>query len=94
MSATQDPSSTQVSQFDLETLPGQGGIGEAAGAYWERIKGGDLDLEKAAMTLLTDYRAGSLGRISLETPETRREMMSAAQPAPPAEPAETPEADE
>ncbi len=59
-----------------------------------RIKGGDLDLEKAAMTLLTDYRAGSLGRISLETPETRREMMSAAQPAPPAEPAETPEADE
>src|SRR3954468_12163018 len=32
----------QVSQFDLETTPGQGGVGEAAGAYWERIKGGDL----------------------------------------------------
>src|SRR3954449_7546471 len=32
----------QVSQFDLQTTPGQGGIGEAAGAYWERIKGGDL----------------------------------------------------
>src|SRR5690349_18327469 len=40
MSTTQEPS--QVSQFDLETTPGQGGIGEAAGAYWERIKGGDL----------------------------------------------------
>lgn len=40
MSATQQ--SDQVSQFDLETTPGQGGIGEAAGAYWERIKGGDL----------------------------------------------------
>src|SRR5215204_5307794 len=40
MSATQDPA--QVSQFDLETLPGQGGVGEAAGAYWDRIKGGDL----------------------------------------------------
>lgn len=40
MSATQDPS--QVSQFDLETTPGQGGVGEAAGAYWDRIKGGDL----------------------------------------------------
>src|SRR5215207_2609518 len=40
MSATQDPA--QVSQFDLETTPGQGGVGEAAGAYWERIKGGDL----------------------------------------------------
>jgi D-xylose transport system permease protein len=31
-----------VSQFEIETTPGQGGIGEAAGAYWERIKGGDL----------------------------------------------------
>jgi D-xylose transport system permease protein len=40
MSATQDQS--QVSQFDLETTPGQGGIGEAAAGYWERIKGGDL----------------------------------------------------
>src|SRR5690349_12471781 len=40
MSTTQDPA--QVSQFDLETLPGQGGVGEAASAYWERIKGGDL----------------------------------------------------
>src|SRR3954467_9908232 len=39
MSATQEQ---QVSQFDLETTPGQGGISEAAGAYWERIKGGDL----------------------------------------------------
>ena len=41
MSTTQDPSA-QVSQFDLETLPGQGGVGEAAAAYWERVKGGDL----------------------------------------------------
>ena len=28
----------------------------------------ELDIEKAAMILLTDYRAGKLGRISLETP--------------------------
>src|SRR3954454_8239234 len=40
MSTTQEP--TQVSQFDLQTTPGQGGIGEAVGAYWDRIKGGDL----------------------------------------------------
>jgi D-xylose transport system permease protein len=39
MSTTESP---PVSQFDLETTPGQGGIGEAAGAYWDRIKGGDL----------------------------------------------------
>src|SRR3954452_22231809 len=31
-----------LSQFEIETPPGQGGVGEAAGAYWERIKGGDL----------------------------------------------------
>jgi ribosome biogenesis GTPase A len=40
-----------------------------------RNRGGDLDLEKAAMILLTDYRSGALGRISLETPETRAAML-------------------
>ena len=41
------------------------------------IKGraGELDLEKAAMILLTDYRSGALGRISLETPESRAAML-------------------
>ncbi len=40
-------------------------------------KGGELDLEKAAMLLLTDYRSGALGRISLETPESRAAMLGA-----------------
>lgn len=35
-----------------------------------RLKGAGLDLEKGAITLLTDYRSGALGRVSLETPET------------------------
>ncbi len=39
-------------------------------------RGGELDLDKAAQILLTDYRAGSLGRISLETPETRQAMLA------------------
>ncbi len=39
-------------------------------------RGGELDLEKAAMILLTDYRSGALGRISLETPETRAAMLA------------------
>ena len=30
------------------------------------------------MALLQDYRDGKLGRISLETPETRRAMVAAA----------------
>ncbi len=44
------------------------------------IKGrsGELDLEKAAMILLTDYRSGALGRISLETPESRAAMLAAS----------------
>ncbi len=41
-----------------------------------RLKGGDYDLEKAALTLLQDYRDGVLGRISLETPETRAAMLA------------------
>jgi ribosome biogenesis GTPase A len=40
-----------------------------------RLKGGSLDMEKAAMTLLVDYRSGALGRVSLETPQTRQHMM-------------------
>ena len=40
-------------------------------------KGGGLDLEKAANVFLADYRAGALGRISLETPESRQRMLAA-----------------
>lgn len=40
-----------------------------------RKRGGDLDTEKAALTLLQDYRDGNLGRISLETPATRHAML-------------------
>jgi D-xylose transport system permease protein len=39
MSSTTSP---PTSEFEMETTPGQGGIGEAAAAYWERTKGGDL----------------------------------------------------
>src|ERR1041384_2338499 len=31
-----------VSEFEMETTPGQGGVGEAAGAAWEEVKGRDL----------------------------------------------------
>lgn len=46
-------------------------VGERRGC---RIKGGDIDREKAALVLLSDYRSGALGRVSLETPETRALM--------------------
>ncbi len=38
---------------------------------------GELDLEKAAIILLTEYRGGTLGRISLETPATRAALIAA-----------------
>lgn len=47
-----------------------------------RLKGGDLDLEKAAHTLLQDYRSGALGRISLETPASRTALLASYKPEP------------
>src|ERR1700712_2917875 len=41
MSTSTEPSH-EVSQFDLEGAAGQGGIGEARRAYFDKIKGGDL----------------------------------------------------
>jgi len=47
-----------------------------------RLKGGDMDLEKAAHVLLQDYRSGALGRISLETPQSRVALLASYQPPP------------
>lgn len=40
-----------------------------------RLKGGEWDVEKAAHTLLLDYRSGALGRVSLETPQSREILL-------------------
>ncbi len=37
-------------------------------------------MEKTAVAFLTDYRSGAIGRISLETPLSRSEMMKASEP--------------
>lgn len=44
---------------------------------------GLLDMEKTAIAFLTDYRSGAIGRISLETPESRKQMMLDNQPVEP-----------
>jgi len=46
-----------------------------------RMKGGAPDLEKAAFTLLQDYRDGAIGRVTLETPESRARMLAEARAA-------------
>jgi ribosome biogenesis GTPase A len=45
-----------------------------------RLKGGDWDYEKAAHTLLLDYRSGALGRVSLETPQSRELLLASYVP--------------
>jgi len=41
------------------------------------LKKGKLNLEKAAISFINDYRQGLLGRISLETPASREKMIEA-----------------
>jgi ribosome biogenesis GTPase A len=66
-------------RYGLKT-EGMDGIGVVEGVALRRgfrARGGDLDYEKGAHTLLQDYRQGALGRISLETPETRAAALEA-----------------
>ena len=65
---------------DITGLDGVAMVETIARKRGYRMKGGNLDLEKAAITLLTDYRSGALGRVSLETPATRREMLASCAP--------------
>jgi ribosome biogenesis GTPase A len=67
--------------FPLNGLDGPGLVEAVARRRGCLVKGGGLDLEKAALILLDDYRSGTLGRISLETPESRGAMMAAAMSA-------------
>lgn len=44
---------------------------------YKRIDG-EWDMERTAMALLTDYRGGAIGRVSLESPKSRAEMLAQA----------------
>ena len=56
--------------IDEQTLDGAGAVLEAiARKRGCLIKGGDIDMEKAERILLTEFRAGKLGTISLEQPD-------------------------
>ena len=41
------------------------------------LKGGGLDIEKASLILLQEYRDGAIGRVSLESPDSRAAMLLA-----------------
>jgi ribosome biogenesis GTPase A len=40
------------------------------------LRNGEADFDRAAIALLADYRGGALGRISLESPESRQAMLA------------------
>ncbi|OGT12969.1 MAG: ribosome biogenesis GTPase YlqF [Gallionellales bacterium RIFOXYB12_FULL_54_9] len=66
--------------FSVEGMDGYGVVEAVAKKRGCILKGrgGELDIEKAAMILLTEYRAGKLGRISLESPSSREAMIKYA----------------
>jgi ribosome biogenesis GTPase A len=63
-------------KFDVEELDGSGLVESIALKRGYRLRAGAPDFEKAAITLLVDYRTGVLGRISLETPQSRKAMIA------------------
>ena len=63
--------------FSLKGMDGIALIEAIAKKRGMRGRGGDPDFSKASLVLLQDYRGGTLGRISLETPHGRREMVDA-----------------
>ncbi|GAB2181594.1 ribosome biogenesis GTPase YlqF [Denitratisoma sp. agr-D3] len=56
-------------------------VARKRGCFLKGKHAGELDMEKASIILLTDYRGGILGRISLETPSSREAMLAAAKEA-------------
>ena len=67
--------------FPVEGLDGVSVIEGIATRRSFRLRGGEPDFEKASFVLLQDYRDGTLGRISLETPDSRQLMLNAAKVA-------------
>jgi ribosome biogenesis GTPase A len=65
-------------RYDVEPrgMDGHRLISQIAGKRGYLRKGGKPDYEKAARALMQDYRSGLLGRISLETPQSRAKMLS------------------
>ena len=65
-------------KFPVDGLDGVTVIESVAKKRGFRARGGEPDFEKAASVVLQDYRDGVLGRVSLETPQTRAAMLAEA----------------
>ena len=67
-----------IQQGAGEKLDGADIIAAIAKRRGYLLKGGAPDLEKAALMMLQDYCTGALGRISLETPQSREAVLNAS----------------
>ena len=67
----------QAERFGLETEGKEAAVilEEIARVRACLLKGGDLDVSRAAALLLDDFRAGKLGRITLEEPENQKDKV-------------------
>lgn len=67
----------KIDVADMDAVDVVQGIAKRRGYL---LKGNIADTEKAALAFLVDYRSGALGRISLETPESRQQMIENSRP--------------
>lgn len=65
-------------KLDVEQMDGVDLLESIAKKRAYKRRDGLLDFERTAMVFLTDYRHGSIGRITLETPESRAAMLAKA----------------
>ncbi|MDB5796918.1 MAG: ylqF [Paucimonas sp.] len=66
--------------FSVDGMDGYAVLEGVATRRALKLKGGALDVEKAAHMFLQDYRSGALGLVSLETPASRAHLLATYQP--------------
>jgi len=64
-------------KLDVHTIDGIDLLEAIAKRRAYKRNDGEWDMERTAMALLTDYRSGAIGRVSLETPTSRALMVTA-----------------
>lgn len=65
-------------KLDVNTIDSIDLLGAIAKRRAYKRHDGEWDMERTAMTLLTDYRSGAIGRVSLETPASRQAMLDSS----------------
>jgi len=68
-----------VMKLDVSSIDGIDLLQAIAKRRTYKRNDGEWDMERTAMALLTDYRSGAIGRVSLESPQSRSEMLALAE---------------